>query len=131
MLFKFKPECSLLVLHLQICCIHLDLIEHHNICSWKSHVACDRLVNERSDVLVECSFCCRSCNNEYVQSFLLKVTLVDVSGKIFAWCTGQTAAELLQISANEFVALPEVKILFTIKMKFLITKHAAKSIGRF
>ncbi|XP_008809273.1 uncharacterized protein LOC103721024 [Phoenix dactylifera] len=90
-----------------ICRVHLDRIEHHNVCSRKSHVACGRLVNERSDELVECSFCCCSCNNEYVQSFLLKVTLVDESGKIFAWCTGQTSAELLQISADEFVALPE------------------------
>ncbi|XP_073106708.1 uncharacterized protein [Elaeis guineensis] len=90
-----------------ICRVHLDQIEHHNVCSRKSHVACGRILNERSDELVECSFCCHSCNNEYVQSFLLKVTLVDESGKISAWCTGQTAAELLQISAGEFVALPE------------------------
>ena len=47
-----------------------------------------------------------------MRTFDLKITLADDSAKIFAWCTGQTAAELLQISPDEFCELPEVKIVF-------------------
>lgn len=42
--------------------------------------------------------------------FHLSVTLADQTGKVIAWCTGQTAAELLQISPDEFFVLPEVNI---------------------
>ncbi|KAH9683814.1 nucleic acid-binding proteins superfamily [Citrus sinensis] len=44
---------------------------------------------------------------ELVRTFHLKVTLADESTKVLAWCTGQTAIELLQISPNEFYELPE------------------------
>ncbi|KAL5996422.1 hypothetical protein ACLOJK_026500 [Asimina triloba] len=41
------------------------------------------------------------------QSNVMHVTFADETGKFFAWCTGQTAAELLQISPDEFYELPE------------------------
>lgn len=66
-------------------------------------------MNERADGLVQCSFCCSSCDGEVVRSFYLRVTLADESAKLFAWCTGQTAAELLQVSPDEFYELPEVR----------------------
>lgn len=40
--------------------------------------------------------------------FHLKITIADESTKVFAWCTGQTATELLQISPDEFNELSEV-----------------------
>lgn len=77
-----------------------------------SHALCGRRVNETSDGLVQCSFCHSSCKGELVvRSFYLRVTLADESAKVFAWCTGQTAAELLQISPDEFYELPEVRSL--------------------
>lgn len=61
--------------------------------------------------MYECSFCECNCNNaELGRSFQLKVTLADDTAKVLAWCTGTTAAELLQISATEFFELPEVII---------------------
>ena len=45
-----------------------------------------------------------------MRNFHLSVTLADQTGKVIAWCTGQTAAELLQISPDEFFVLPEVNI---------------------
>jgi hypothetical protein len=43
-----------------------------------------------------------------MRTFHLKITLADETTKVFTWCTGQTAAELLQISPDEFYELPEV-----------------------
>lgn len=43
-----------------------------------------------------------------MRAFHLKITLADESTKVFAWCTGQTATELLQISPDEFNELSEV-----------------------
>jgi len=45
---------------------------------------------------------------EIVRTFHLKITLADKSTKALAWCTGQTAMDLLQISPEEFYDLPEV-----------------------
>ncbi|XP_011016251.1 PREDICTED: uncharacterized protein LOC105119768 [Populus euphratica] len=56
---------------------------------------------------VECSFCHCNCDAEVVRTFHLKITLADETGKIFAWCIGQTATEVLQISPDEFYDLPE------------------------
>lgn len=55
-----------------------------------------------------CNFCNCDCSAEVVRSFHLKITLADESAKVFAWCTGQTAAELIQISPDDFDELPEV-----------------------
>lgn len=41
------------------------------------------------------------------RAFHVKITVADESGKVFAWCTGHTAIELLQISPDEFFELPE------------------------
>ncbi|KAI9194060.1 hypothetical protein LWI28_002799 [Acer negundo] len=53
-------------------------------------------------------FCRCNCNDaELVRTFDLKITLADETAKVLVWCTGQTATELLQISADEFHELPE------------------------
>ncbi|CAL5346860.1 unnamed protein product [Camellia sinensis] len=59
------------------------------------------------DMTVECDFCHCSCDAEVARTFHLKITLADGSAKVFAWCTGQTATELLQITPDEFYELPE------------------------
>uniref|UniRef100_A0A2N9IKJ7 Cell division control protein 24 OB domain-containing protein n=1 Tax=Fagus sylvatica TaxID=28930 RepID=A0A2N9IKJ7_FAGSY len=52
-------------------------------------------------------FCHYNCDAELMRTFHLKITLADETTKVFTWCTGQTAAELLQISPDEFYELPE------------------------
>ena len=69
---------------------------------------CGHFVKEMPSGLDECSFCQCDCGGEVVRAFYLKITLADENTKIFAWCTGQTATELLQISPDEFYELPEV-----------------------
>ncbi|XP_072966345.1 uncharacterized protein [Typha angustifolia] len=88
-----------------ICHVHIEQIEHHNV--QLLHVPCGCFAKERSDGLVECSFCQCDCNSRCMYSFQLHVTIADESGKVLAWCIGQTAAELLQISPDEFLVLPE------------------------
>ncbi|ONK78741.1 uncharacterized protein A4U43_C02F21940 [Asparagus officinalis] len=90
-----------------VCIVHIDHIELPHVHSMLSHALCGRHVNERSEGLVQCSFCNSSCDGQLVRRFYLRVTLADESAKVFAWCTGQTAAELLQISPDEFSELPE------------------------
>lgn len=93
----------------QICRIWLDQIEHCHVTTRFSHVPCGHFVNKTPSEIVECNFCHCTCEDEVVvRSFHLKITLADESAKVFAWCTGQTAAELLQISPDEFYELPEV-----------------------
>ncbi|KAE8717680.1 hypothetical protein F3Y22_tig00110044pilonHSYRG00403 [Hibiscus syriacus] len=59
-------------------------------------------------VVVECGFCHCNCDGEVVlRAFYLKLTLADENTKTLAWCTGQTATELLQISPDEFYELSE------------------------
>lgn len=43
-----------------------------------------------------------------MRTFHLKITLADEGAKVFAWCTGHTASELLHISPDEFCELHEV-----------------------
>ena len=74
----------------------------------KSHVICGRPVKERSDGSFHCSFGNSNCDGEVLDSFQLKVTLADEINQMFAWCTGQTATELLQITPDEFLHLPVV-----------------------
>ncbi|RWR94299.1 Nucleic acid-binding proteins superfamily isoform 1 [Cinnamomum micranthum f. kanehirae] len=90
-----------------VCSVRLDQIEYHNLNSRFLHTHCGQFVNEKSDGFLVCNFCCCTCDGEIIRSFYLEVTLADESAKVLCWCTGQTAAELLQISPDEFYELPE------------------------
>ncbi|KAL5782143.1 hypothetical protein ACOSP7_007172 [Xanthoceras sorbifolium] len=93
--------------YMHICRVWLDQIEHCYVNTRFSHSLCGRFVQERPGGIFECSFCQCNCDAELVRTFHLKITLADESAKLLARCSGQTAAELLQISANEFYELPE------------------------
>ncbi|PSR92506.1 Zinc finger protein like [Actinidia chinensis var. chinensis] len=90
-----------------ICRVRLDQIEHCHVNTRFSHAICGQFVSKSPCGTVECNFCRSSCDAEIVRSFHLKITLADESAKVFAWCTGQTAAELLHISPDEFYELQE------------------------
>ncbi|KAJ8767451.1 hypothetical protein K2173_017495 [Erythroxylum novogranatense] len=90
-----------------ICRVRLDQVDQCHIDTRFTHALCGHVVDKVPSGAVECSFCCCDCYGEVVRSFHLKITLADESGKIFAWSTGQTATELLQISPDEFYELPE------------------------
>ncbi|KAK2990244.1 hypothetical protein RJ640_014696 [Escallonia rubra] len=91
-----------------ICRVWLDQIEHCHVNTRLSHALCGYFLNKTTGEDVYCSFCCRNCDAaEVARTFHLKITLADESAKVFAWCTGQTATELLQISPDEFYELPE------------------------
>lgn len=107
----------------QVCRVRLDQVSHCHVSTKFLHAICGHFVEETHG-RTECSFCRCECESELVRTFDLKITLADDSTKIFAWCTGQTAAELLQISPDEFCELPEVeselKILLSFKEKIYI-----------
>jgi hypothetical protein len=88
--------------------VWLDQIAHCHVNTKFSHVLCGHFVNKTPSGVVECSFCHYNCDAEVMRTFHLEITLADETAKVFAWCTGQTAAELLQISPDEFYELPEV-----------------------
>ncbi|GAA0183179.1 hypothetical protein LIER_30641 [Lithospermum erythrorhizon] len=88
-----------------VCQVWLDQIDQVN--TRFSHVSCGQLIEEAPDGGFRCDFCDCSCNMETSRTFHLKITLADESTKVLAWCTGQTATELLQISPDEFDGLPE------------------------
>ncbi|GMP76345.1 hypothetical protein CsSME_00033065 [Camellia sinensis var. sinensis] len=90
-----------------ICHVRLDQIEHCHVNTRFSHALCGRFVSKSLSRTVECDFCHCSCDAEVARTFHLKITLADGSAKVFAWCTGQTATELLQITPDEFYELPE------------------------
>ncbi|KAF9605767.1 hypothetical protein IFM89_018433 [Coptis chinensis] len=90
-----------------ICSVRLDHIELYHVISRFSHIICGHFLSERPDGLLECTFCRCTCVGEVMRSFHLNVFLADESMKVFAWCTGQTAAELLQVSPDEFYELTE------------------------
>ncbi|XP_078148697.1 nucleic acid-binding proteins superfamily [Carex rostrata] len=91
-----------------ICHVHLDQIEQFSIQAVLCHSSCSEPVNQRADGLYHCTFCECDCDcDKCICSFELHIYVSDESGKVFAWCTGQTASELLQISPDEFLALPE------------------------
>ncbi|KDO71933.1 hypothetical protein CISIN_1g008739mg [Citrus sinensis] len=90
-----------------LCRVWLDQIDSCFVNTRFAHALCGHFVNERPTGVFECSFCHIQCSAELVRTFHLKVTLADESTKVLAWCTGQTAIELLQISPNEFYELPE------------------------
>ncbi|KAL5700863.1 hypothetical protein ACHQM5_026265 [Ranunculus cassubicifolius] len=91
----------------RICSVRLDHIDHYHVNSRFSHVVCGHFVNERPDGFLECSLCHCACDGEVMRSFHLKIVLADESTKVSAWCTGQTAVELLQVSPDEFYELNE------------------------
>ncbi|KNA11284.1 hypothetical protein SOVF_136570 isoform A [Spinacia oleracea] len=90
-----------------ICRVWLDQIEHCHVNTRLAHVSCGHFVKTTTSGYVECEFCCCSCETKTRRTFHVKITLADETGKVFAWCTGQTAIELLQISPDEFYELPE------------------------
>ncbi|XP_059646565.1 uncharacterized protein LOC132293205 [Cornus florida] len=90
-----------------ICTVWLDQIEHCHVNTRFSHACCGHFVEKTPYGGVECQFCHCSCNDEVVRTFHLKITLADESAKVFTWCSGQTATELLQISPDDFYELPE------------------------
>ncbi|XP_057958832.1 uncharacterized protein LOC131151595 isoform X2 [Malania oleifera] len=92
---------------IHVCRVWLDQIEHCHVNTRFSHALCGRFVKKPPCGFVECNFCHYSCDTEIVRTFHLKITLADESAKVFAWCTGPTATELLQISPDEFYELPE------------------------
>ncbi|XP_011100767.1 uncharacterized protein LOC105178892 isoform X1 [Sesamum indicum] len=92
----------------QVCRVWLDQIEHCHVDTGFMHTLCGQLIDKKAPSGdPECKFCHRICNGEVERTFHLKITLADDTAKVFAWCIGQTAAELLQISPNEFYELPE------------------------
>lgn len=113
LLYLFFISCDLYFLSLkspgQVCRVRLDQVSHCHVCTKFLHATCGHFVEE-TPARIECSFCRCECKSELVRTFDLKITLADDGTKIFAWCTGQTAAELLQISPDEFCELPEVEI---------------------
>lgn len=90
----------------KVCRVRLDQVSHCHVCTKFLHATCGHFVEE-TPARIKCSFCRCECKSELVRTFDLKITLADDGTKIFAWCTGQTAAELLQISPDEFCELPE------------------------
>ncbi|KAH1088356.1 hypothetical protein AAZX31_07G222100 [Glycine max] len=92
----------------QVCRVWLDPSEYFYVNTIFSHSLCGHFV-KRSDRLVECSFCRTIYDARIVRTFHLKITLADkdTGTKVLAWCTGQTAMDLLQISPEEFNELPE------------------------
>ncbi|PKA52710.1 hypothetical protein AXF42_Ash001691 [Apostasia shenzhenica] len=89
-----------------ICCVSLNLVELHHVRAVLSHSICCHPVIEIDDA-VQCSLCLIRCDSELIRCFHLEVTVTDESSSVFAWATGQTACELLQISPDEFFELPE------------------------
>lgn len=99
--WNFFPICAQVVwVWLEMAYCHVNTRFTHSICS--------HFVNETPTGVMECGFCHQILDAEVVRSFDLKITLADEGGKVFAWSTGKTATELLQISPDEFHELPEV-----------------------
>ncbi|KAJ1383270.1 Nucleic acid-binding, OB-fold [Sesbania bispinosa] len=109
-LHKLSPlsDISYQTSYAQVCRVWLDPIKYYYVNTRFSHSLCGHFVNKMPGGFFECSFCHISCDAEIVRTFHLKITLSDDSStKILAWCTGQTAMDLLQISPEEFYDLPE------------------------
>lgn len=102
-------QFNILIIIFQVCRVWLDQVEHCHVDTRFMHTICSHLVNKASNGDVECKFCGRICDAEIECTFHLEITVADETGKLFASCTGQTAAELLQISPDEFAQLPEVR----------------------
>ncbi|KAG6431372.1 hypothetical protein SASPL_109451 [Salvia splendens] len=92
----------------QVCRVWVDKVERCHMDMRFMHSICGHLVEKASpNVEAECKFCGRVCEGEVESTFLLEITIADETGKVFASCIGQTAAELLQISPDEFAFLHE------------------------
>uniref|UniRef100_A0A803MVK8 GATA-type domain-containing protein n=1 Tax=Chenopodium quinoa TaxID=63459 RepID=A0A803MVK8_CHEQI len=91
----------------QICKVWLDQIEYCHVNTRLAHVTCGHFVKTTASGSVECEFCCCNCETKTRCTFHVKIIVADDSGKVFAWCIGQNAIELLQISPDEFYELPE------------------------
>ncbi|XP_010549184.1 PREDICTED: uncharacterized protein LOC104820440 [Tarenaya hassleriana] len=94
---------------INICRVRIDQIYQCHISTRFSHSVCGHFTEEaEGGGGHKCQFCQMSCNNgDIVRTFHLKTTIADERGKMMAWCTGQTAVTILQISADEFCDLPE------------------------
>lgn len=99
-------------------------MKHYDVNTRFLHSLCGHFVNKMPSGLLECSFCHRSCDAEVQRTFDLKITIADESAKVLAWCSGQTAMDLLQISPDEFYELPEVTSLT------LLTVFCCSFLGR-
>lgn len=95
----------------QICKVWLDQIEHCHVNTRFLHSLCGHFVEKVDTKDFICNFCNHIISSaKALRTFDLKITLADESTKIFAWCSGQTAADLLQITPHEFDELPEVLV---------------------
>ncbi|CAN8269201.1 unnamed protein product [Cochlearia groenlandica] len=104
---------------INICRVKLDEIDQcHNINTRLSHSVCGHFIDEEpsSSSLshggnLHCRFCGVSFHSktgsEVVRTFHIMITLADEETKLYAWCTGQSASAILQISPDEFCELPE------------------------
>ncbi|KAK2373367.1 hypothetical protein QL285_074401 [Trifolium repens] len=102
-LFDISNQSS----YAQVCRIWLVPNNYYYVNTRFSHSLCGHFVNKKPGGFIECSFCHKISDAEVVRTFHLKITLADKSRKVLAWCTGQTAMDLLQISPEEFYDLPE------------------------
>ncbi|XP_048594751.1 uncharacterized protein LOC125577361 [Brassica napus] len=101
---------------INICRVKLDEIDQcHSINTRLSHSVCGHFIDEESPLHggnLHCSFCRVTFNSnggsEVVRTFHIMITLADEeTTKLYAWCTGQSASAILQISPDEFCDLPE------------------------
>ncbi|GAB2245552.1 hypothetical protein Droror1_Dr00001045 [Drosera rotundifolia] len=90
-----------------ICKVWLDQIERWHVNTRLAHASCGHFTTTLPSGLTECLFCRCDCGTDVKRAFHLRITIADESAKFSAWCTGQTASELLQISPDEFCELPE------------------------
>ncbi|CAL1397413.1 unnamed protein product [Linum trigynum] len=90
-----------------ICRVRLDQVSQCHVNTDFAHSSCGRPAKLTPSGNLECSFCQCSCDSEVVRTLFLKIPVADETAKIFGWCSGPTAAEMLQISADEFFELPE------------------------
>ncbi|KAD5507830.1 hypothetical protein E3N88_15533 [Mikania micrantha] len=88
-----------------VCRIWVDQIKHCDVNARYFHTSCGHIATQNMGF--ECSFCGCHCDDDVTPGFHLKVTVADDTRKVLAWCTGHTATELLQISADEFYNLSE------------------------
>ncbi|CAI0466996.1 unnamed protein product [Linum tenue] len=87
--------------------VRLDQVSQCHVNTDFAHSSCGRPAKLTPSGNLECSFCQCSCDSEVVRTLFLKIPVADETAKIFGWCSGPTAAEMLQISPDEFFELPE------------------------
>ncbi|XP_051125558.1 uncharacterized protein LOC127247647 [Andrographis paniculata] len=93
----------------QVCRIWVDRVECCYVDTRLMHTHCGHLADKAASGDMECKFCHKICTGEVEPTFRLKIALADETAatNVIAWCVGQTATELLQISPDEFYELPE------------------------